>query len=75
MSEPPAVLTVQEVADLLCISHWSVAAMTRDGRLPRVPGLRRTCQDRLNKIPFPSVTPLHPATRARPVSFLGLGAE
>lgn len=37
----PAVLTVAEVAGLLRVSTWTVGAMARDGRLPRVPGLGR----------------------------------
>ena len=37
----PLVLTVAEVARLLQVSKWTVASMTRDGRLPKVPGLRR----------------------------------
>lgn len=41
MSEP-LVLTIDETAELLRISRWTVGSMTRDGRLPRVPGLRRT---------------------------------
>ncbi len=35
-------MTVQEVAALLRVSTWTVGAMTRDGRLPRMPGIRRT---------------------------------
>jgi excisionase family DNA binding protein len=34
-------LTVAEVAALLRVSTWTVAQMTRDGRLPKVPMLRR----------------------------------
>ena len=46
MTDPPtvlsAVLTVPEVAALLRVSTWTVGAMVRDGRLPRVLSLRRT---------------------------------
>lgn len=34
-------LTVDEAAALLRISPWTVAAMTRDGRLPRIASVRR----------------------------------
>src|SRR5689334_11302203 len=34
--------TIAEVAELLRVSTWTVGAMTRDGRLARVPGIRRT---------------------------------
>ena len=37
----PAVFTVEEAAERLRISPWTVGAMVRDGRLLRVPGLRR----------------------------------
>lgn len=37
MSEQP--YTVPEVAELLRVSEHTVAEMTRDGRLDRVPGL------------------------------------
>lgn len=38
MSDRP--YTVKEVADLLRVSTWTVAAMTRDGRLPKIAGIR-----------------------------------
>lgn len=40
-SELAALLTADEVAVLLRVSSWTVASMTRDGRLPKVPGIRR----------------------------------
>ena len=41
-TERPPLMTVQEVARLFRVSTWTIGAMTRDGRLPRVAGLRQT---------------------------------
>lgn len=62
MSEP-LVVTAEEAADLLRVSVWTVASMTRDGRLPKVAGLRRI------RIPYAAVKALtegYDATDAKP---------
>ena len=48
MAVESGVYTIKEVAELLRVSRWTVGEMCRDGRLPRVPGLR-------NRIPAGAV--------------------